>query len=82
MEGRSRTRRPQRVPTRPSATPNTTNITLQVSVLIVGAGPTGLGAATRLHQHGRTDWLLIDQVCVLVLFGFGIGRRARRLRAF
>lgn len=34
----------------------------QVSVLIVGAGPTGLGAATRLQQHGRTDWLLIDQV--------------------
>ena len=21
----------------------------------------GLGAATRLHQHGKTDWLLIDQ---------------------
>ena len=27
----------------------------------MGAGPTGLGAATRLHQHGETDWLLIDQ---------------------
>lgn len=35
---------------------------LQVGVLIVGAGPTGLGAATRLQQHGHTDWLLIDQV--------------------
>lgn len=34
----------------------------QVGVLIVGAGPTGLGAATRLHQHGLKDWLLIDQV--------------------
>lgn len=34
----------------------------QVAVLVVGAGPTGLGAATRLHQHGHTDWLLIDQV--------------------
>ncbi|KAF6264651.1 hypothetical protein COO60DRAFT_75783 [Scenedesmus sp. NREL 46B-D3] len=33
----------------------------KVSVLIVGAGPTGLGAATRLHQHGHTDWLLLDQ---------------------
>lgn len=33
-----------------------------MSTLIVGAGPTGLGAATRLHQHGRNDWLLIDQV--------------------
>ena len=34
----------------------------QVSVLVVGAGPTGLGAATRLNQHGIKDWLLIDQV--------------------
>ena len=37
-----------------------------VDVLIVGAGPTGLGAATRLHQlerEGKTsgsDWLLLD----------------------
>ena len=37
---------------------------VQVSVLVVGAGPTGLGAATRLNQHGIKDWLLIDQVCV------------------
>lgn len=47
--------------------------TRKVSVLILGAGPTGLGAATRLHQHARagsgstqttasTDWLLVDQV--------------------
>ena len=35
---------------------------VQVSVLVVGAGPTGLGAATRLNQHGIKDWLLIDQV--------------------
>lgn len=33
----------------------------KVSVLIIGAGPTGLGAATRLHQHGHSDWLLLDQ---------------------
>ncbi|KAL3151045.1 hypothetical protein ABBQ38_012914 [Trebouxia sp. C0009 RCD-2024] len=33
----------------------------KVSVLVVGAGPTGLGAATRLNQHGIKDWLLIDQ---------------------
>lgn len=35
---------------------------VQVDVLIVGAGPTGLGAATRLNQHGKESWLLIDQV--------------------
>jgi protoporphyrinogen oxidase len=33
----------------------------KVGVLVVGAGPTGLGAATRLHQHGLKDWLIIDQ---------------------
>ncbi|KXZ52902.1 hypothetical protein GPECTOR_8g281 [Gonium pectorale] len=32
----------------------------KVGVLIVGAGPTGLGAATRLNQLGNKDWLLID----------------------
>ena len=35
---------------------------LQVGVLIVGAGPTGLGAATRLQQHGFEDWLLLEAV--------------------
>lgn len=35
---------------------------VQVSVLVVGAGPTGLGAATRLNQHGCKNWLLIDKV--------------------
>lgn len=34
--------------------------TKNVGVLIIGAGPTGLGAATRLHQHGKKDWLLVD----------------------
>ena len=34
----------------------------QVSILILGAGPTGLGAATRLQQHGVDDWLMLDQV--------------------
>ena len=34
----------------------------QVGVLIVGAGPTGLGAATRLNQHGYDDWRVIDMV--------------------
>jgi protoporphyrinogen oxidase len=31
-----------------------------VDILIVGAGPTGLGAATRLQQLKHDDWLLID----------------------
>ena len=33
----------------------------QVAVLVVGAGPTGLGVATRLNQRGHPDWALIDQ---------------------
>lgn len=32
----------------------------KVDILIVGAGPTGLGAASRLKQHKHEDWLLID----------------------
>lgn len=32
----------------------------KVKVLILGAGPTGLGAATRLNQRGVDDWLLVD----------------------
>jgi hypothetical protein len=35
---------------------------LQVGVLIIGSGPTGLGAATRLNQLGHPSWLLVDQV--------------------
>ncbi len=31
-----------------------------VDILIIGAGPTGLGAASRLSQHGYENWLLID----------------------
>ena len=34
---------------------------MQVQVLIVGAGPTGLGVATRLNQLAQTDWALLDQ---------------------
>ena len=29
-------------------------------VLILGAGPTGLGAAWRLHERGHTHWKLVD----------------------
>lgn len=37
---------------------------LQVAVLVLGAGPTGLGTATRLQQHGFDDWRIVDKVCV------------------
>ncbi|HMP71855.1 MAG TPA: FAD-dependent oxidoreductase [Kiritimatiellia bacterium] len=32
----------------------------KVNVLIVGAGPTGLGAAWRLNELGERDWLMVD----------------------
>jgi len=32
----------------------------EVKVLVIGAGPTGLGSATRLHQHGLDSWMLVD----------------------
>jgi len=35
-------------------------MTEKVEILIIGAGPTGLGAATRLKQHSFDDYLLID----------------------
>jgi len=38
----------------------THGIPSSVGILIIGAGPTGLGAATRLIQKGNTDWILID----------------------
>ena len=31
-----------------------------VGILIIGSGPTGLGAASRLNQLKQDDWLLID----------------------
>ena len=34
--------------------------TREVDILILGAGPTGLGAATRLKQLKKEDWLLVD----------------------
>lgn len=35
-------------------------MTTKVDILILGSGPTGLGAASRLAQHGKKDWLMID----------------------
>jgi cation diffusion facilitator CzcD-associated flavoprotein CzcO len=32
----------------------------EVEILVIGSGPTGLGAATRLQQHGHPSWLMID----------------------
>ena len=31
-----------------------------IDVLVIGAGPTGIGAATRLKFHGKTSWMLVD----------------------
>jgi len=33
----------------------------QVKVLVIGAGPTGLGAAYQLNRHEGVDWLLCEQ---------------------
>jgi protoporphyrinogen oxidase len=31
-----------------------------VKMLILGAGPTGMGAAWRMHELGETDWLMLE----------------------
>jgi protoporphyrinogen oxidase len=31
-----------------------------MKIVILGAGPTGLGAAWRLQEHGHKDWLLLE----------------------
>ena len=30
---------------------------IDVDILVIGAGPTGLGAATRLQHHGHKSWV-------------------------
>lgn len=37
---------------------------MKVQHLIIGAGPTGLGAAWRLQQRGIRDWALLEGGCV------------------
>lgn len=32
----------------------------EARILVIGAGPTGIGAAWRLEEHGHNDWLLVD----------------------
>ena len=36
-------------------------IAVSVKVIIIGAGPTGLGAATRLTQYGNDQWVLLEK---------------------
>jgi 2-polyprenyl-6-methoxyphenol hydroxylase-like FAD-dependent oxidoreductase len=55
---------------------------MQVAVLVVGAGPTGLGAATRLQQHGLKDWLLIDKVAPIMLMSALISMQKPSHQAF
>lgn len=33
---------------------------INIEILVIGAGPTGLGAATRLQQHNHQSWLVVD----------------------
>ncbi|KAI7215518.1 hypothetical protein KC333_g5399, partial [Hortaea werneckii] len=33
---------------------------VDVDVLVIGAGPTGLGAAKRLHQINDPSWMIVD----------------------
>lgn len=36
------------------------NQELEVDVAIIGAGPTGIGAAKRLQQLGSQSWCMVD----------------------
>lgn len=39
-------------------------INISVDLLIIGAGPTGLGAATKLQELDKKNYLLIDRASV------------------
>ncbi len=33
---------------------------MHIDIVVIGGGPTGIGAATRLAAHGKDNWLLIE----------------------
>ena len=36
----------------------------EVDVLVIGAGPTGIGAASRLMYHKHSSWLMVEATTV------------------
>ena len=42
------------------ATNATTNPATEPKIVIIGAGPTGLGAGYRLRELGHDDWVILD----------------------
>jgi cation diffusion facilitator CzcD-associated flavoprotein CzcO len=58
---------------RMGAGPEMTSAVRRVGVLVVGAGPTGIGAATRLQERSA-DWLLVEEADRLVVAAGCAGR--------
>jgi ribulose 1,5-bisphosphate synthetase/thiazole synthase len=34
--------------------------TIEVDTVVIGLGPTGIGAATRLNYHKQSSWLVVE----------------------